>query len=238
MLTSLALVVGCDRLWPEGTQDTGDVSWTGQVLDGPYNGENGLFTGGTFEVTDPGGRLLAEGEEPWDDEPGTWRILVPRDAPVAIHLAAEGMLGAAWRSATPSTDAYWYTGALFAYDEAEWLPFFEQFDDTYTDLEPLDDRTCWFWGAPEDAHAWAGAEVSLTDGGGTEIEVLRFTSDDEGLLVPAEEGPVPYLFAFGLAPGDVRLEVATTDGRSMSETWPARGGEVITAWFLALPEEQ
>ena len=237
LLAALPLAAGCDLLWPESTDDTGAVSWTGQVLDGPYTGENGVFTGGTFEVTDPEGGAVDEGEEPWSDEPGTWRVQVPPSEPVAIHLAAQGMLGAAWRSTTPATDAYWFTGALFAYDEAGWLPFFEQFDGVYADVGALDGSTCWFWGATADPDAWAGAEITLTDGEGAAADLLRFDADDEGILVPADDGPVPYLLAFGLTPGDVILEATTTDGRAFGETWPARGGEVVTGWFLALPEE-
>jgi hypothetical protein len=233
ILVLLPLAAGCDLLWPPSTEDTGPITWTGRVLDGPYDGENGVFTGGSFEVTDLEGHLLARGEEPWADDPGAWRIDVRGDWPVAIHLAAEGVLGAVWRSTTPATDGYWYTGALFAYDEATWMPFFEQFDD----VGLLDPDECWFWGAPEDPEAWAGAAFTLTDGALESAEIMAFEADDEGFLVPAGDGPVVYLLAFGLAPGDVRLEVSTGDGRTMSETWPARGAEVISAWFLALPRE-
>ncbi len=235
LLVALPLLAGCDLLWPPSTEDTGAITWTGLVIDGPYTGENGVFSGGSFEVVDPDGALLTEGEEPWADDPGAWRIRVPPDTPVAIHLAAEGMLGAVWRSTTPASDAIWFTGALFAYDEGEWMPFFEQFDGEGTEVGTLGPDRCWFWGAPDDPSAWAGATITLTDGAGRVADPLLFGVDDEGLLVPATTGPLVHVLAFGLTPGDVRLQ-ATVGDRAFDETWPARGAEVITAWFLALSE--
>jgi hypothetical protein len=163
---------------------------------------------------------------------------VPPTTPVALHLAAEGVLPTVWRGTTPSALGYWYTGALFAYDEATWLPFFEQFDGQGgVSVEPLGDEICWLWGVPLDPEAWAGASIEILDGEGQSATVLAYHASDEGLLSLTTSEPVHYIMAFDLAPGDVTMQVTTADGRSFEERWPAWPGEVISAWYLALPPE-
>jgi hypothetical protein len=133
---------------------------------------------------------------------------------------------------------YWYTGALFAYEEEAWLPFFEQFEGQHgISIPALADGICWAWFAPLVPEDWAGAQLRLTDGTGARIELLTYTLDDEGFLVDPDGGPVDHAFAFGLAPGDATLAVRTADGGSLVETWPCWPGEVVTGWYLALPEE-
>jgi hypothetical protein len=223
----------------EEPTDAATVSWYGTILDGPYTGDNGVLTGGEVLVYDLDQELIAEGSEPSvDDSPGYWKLVVPPSTPVALHLAGEGMMPTVWRGTTPAALGYWYTGALFAYDIELWQPFFEQFEgQSGVAIAPLGSEVCWLWGSPWDPDAWAGADIAITDGDGESAVVLAYNLSDEGVLVPALNQPVHYFLAFNLAPGDVTLEVSAADGRSVVETWPAWPGEVVSAWYLALPPE-
>ncbi len=235
---SLSLV-GCGTWIYEETSSDGTVSWYGTVLDGPYTGDNGVLSGGDVLVYDLEGELLTEGTEPFDDTPGYWKLKVPPSEPVALHLAGDGMLPTVWRGTTPAAQAYWYSGALFAYDLETWQPFLEQFDGQGgVTLEPLGDEVCWLWGVPWDRDAWAGAEITVTGGDGEEAVALAYTLDDDGVLYETRDLAIDYFFAFNLAPGDVTVTVQAADGRTVTETWPAWPGEIVSAWYLALPPEE
>ncbi len=238
VLPVLALCACGAWIIEEGTEG-GDVAWYGTILDGPYTGDNGVFSGGELLAYDLEQELLAEGTEPDPDNPGYWKLKVPPQTPIALHLAAEGMLPTVWRGSTPGALGYWYTGALFAYDDELWTPFFEQFDGQGgVTIEPLGDEICWLWGAPLEPEAWAGAEIEIVDGSGEPATVLAYAITDDGLLAPAGGADaVTYILAFNLAPGDITVNVQAADGRAFSETWPAWPGEVVSAWYLALPTE-
>jgi hypothetical protein len=240
-LAILALVplAGCGSwILEEPAVQGGLVSWYGSILDGPYTGDNQVLSGGEVLAYDLDGELLAEGTEPEVDSPGYWRLRVPASTPVAIHLAAEGMLPAVWRGSTPAAMGYWYTGALFAYDQLLWLPFFEQFEGQQgVSIQPLDDGVCWLWGAPAEPEAWASAEIEILDGEGEAATVLAYQLNEDGVLEPSTAQAVTYFLAFNLAPGDITVQVEAADGRGFDETWPCWPGEVVSAWFLELPPE-
>lgn len=238
-LLPVLLLPACGMWIYEEPSDGGEVSWYGTILDGPYTGDNGVLTGGDVLAYHLDGELMAEGTEPDPDNPGYWKLKVPSASPVALHLAGEGMLPAVWRGTTPSSLGYWYTGALFTYDEQLWLPFFEQFDgQAGVEIMPLGDEVCWLWGAPWDPDAWIGADIGVIDGAGAEATGLAWhLNEQDQLALAGPSDPVQYFLAFNLAPGDVSLFVTAADGRSLEETWPAWSGEVISAWYLALPPE-
>ncbi len=240
LVPTLALLLPACGMWIyEETTDDGTVTWYGTVLDGPYTGDNGVLSGGDVLVYDLDEELLAEGTEPYSDTPGYWKLKVPPAESVAIHLAGEDLLPTVWRGTTPTAQAYWYTGALFGYHQESWLPFLEQFDGQGgISLEPLGDEVCWLWGVPWDGDDWAGADITITGGDGEESVALAYTLDDEGLLYETDSEPIDYFFAFNLAPGDVTVSVQAADGRQVEETWPAWPGEIVSAWYLALPPEE
>jgi hypothetical protein len=240
-LTIVALLPLCSCgswILEEPAVEGGMVSWYGSILDGPYTGDNGVLSGGEVLAYDLDGELLAQGTEPEADSPGYWKLRVPATTPVAIHLAAEGMLPAVWRGTTPGAMGYWYTGALFAFGEEIWLPFFEQFEGQGgVSIEPLDHGVCWLWGAPAEPEAWAAADIEILDGEGQPVTVLAYQLNDEGALEPSTTHAVTYFLAFNLAPGDITVSVQAADGRGFDETWPCWPGEVVSAWFLELPTD-
>lgn len=231
------ILVACTSSDP--TEDDGTIRWSGYILDGPYTGENGTLTGGAVTVDDTLGNTVAEGTEPYpEDDPGYWRLDVPPDTEVFVRLSADGMMPALFRGTTPSVASYWFTGALWAYLEEEWLDFFLQFDgQSGVSIEPLSEDVVWVFGGPYDAEDWVDARVTVVDGVGKQPTVLHWTVDDEGYLVEAGPGDtVEYFLAFNVTPGIVALDVVAGDGRTMQVDYAARGGEVVSAWYLVMPE--
>lgn len=226
--------MSCDLLLEQ--KETPDlVSWSGQVLDGPYTGENSFFTDGEFLVEDLEGKILAD---PVETKEGTWRINVPPEQDLVIRLNHEKMIPALWRGKAPPQNGMWFTGALFAYSSETWASYFEQFEDEIgLSWRDLDQSNNWFWGSPLEPEIWAGAEISLIDGESNNVSFKCYTVEDNNLVV-ANNGPIHYIMAFDLVPGDITLSVHTTDGSSLTETWPSVGGEIITAWYLALSESE
>ncbi len=235
---------GCGYWIFEEEADATSINWYGYILDGPYTGDNGYFSGGTVEVTDLAGEVIGEASEPYNDSPGYWKISVPPEEPLAIHLEGEGMLSSVWRGTSPADLGYWYTGSLFAYDSEIWLPFFEMFegevgtDEQQVSIRELGEDNCWLWGVPADPDAWVGASLAVMDGDGDDATVLTYTETDDGLLVASgATDPIDHFLAFNLEPGDISIWVLDSWGSIIEETWPARGGEIVNAWYLELPEE-
>ena len=238
--TGIFWLVGCDSYqgWWGDSEESDTVRWSGTILDGPYTGENDVLTEGTVTVEGLDGELLDEGSEPWSDYPGWWRVDVPPDTPVYFRLAAEGMHPALWSTTTPGGAAYWYTGSLFAYEQETWGGWFQELADAEgVELGSLDER-CWLWGAPLSPDDWVGASLQLTDGDGQEVSLYSYRIDDDGLMSRSlVMNSIDYFFAFDLAPGDITLQVEASDGRLVVMDFPAQAGEVISAWYLALPGE-
>jgi len=233
-MTLLLLLAACASDPTSSDDDT--VAWYGWVLDGPPTDESDVMTGGVFTAEDATGALLDEGSEPEAENPGWWKLSVPPQSDVVLRLSAEGMIPSVYRATTPSDTGYWLTGALFAYDEAVWLPFFEQFDGQGdVAIQPLGDDVCWLFGAPWDPAGWGKANLHVVDGAGQEATVLAWTSTSDGLIEAGPGDPVDFFLAFNLAPGLVSIKGSFPGPRDIQVDWPARGGEIVTAWFLALP---
>lgn len=242
------LLAGCGGLpwFPEDDPPAEKIRWQGYLIDGPYTGENAWVEDGSLVVEDLDGAELATGRTSADAR-GWWSVKVPRETPVAIRVSGEGLLPALWRATTPAQPAYWFTGSLFAYEAVFWTEYLLQMDGQGgVRIQDLGDEIAWLWGAPLDPEAWVGATVTVTDGAGQAATVLSWFVDcDEGdtggescVLTPSgADDPVEMFFAFNLSPGAVVLQATAADGRGLDVTYPARGGEVVSAWWLALPEE-
>jgi hypothetical protein len=240
---SLGLFLGAACTFPGGAYDTGvssphSVSWAGYVLDGPYNGENDVLTGGDFEVDGLESDFVAQGtEKDPEGSPGYWSVRVPPDTPVALRISADGMLPTLWEAVTPEHEGLWSTGALFAFRETTWLPIFQQYDGIFRlTVGDLDAEHSWLFGLPLSPDDWVDAEISVVDGAGVDGRVVALADDGEGALMIANGRPVVEFLAFNLAPGSIEIHVVAADGRTLDLVFPARGGEILTPWFLALPE--
>ena len=249
LLCPLLTLAGCETAWTfleEQRVTPTEIAWTGQILDGPYADDAGVFTGGTVTATDHAGDplLSAAGEllaDPVESEtqPGAWTLTVPVYTDILLRLSGEGFANTVWSSHTPGGRAYWYTGALFARSVEDLDATFAAYAEAgllEAPSAPLSEgQVAWLWAEPIEPEAWADAEITLIDGAGAEAALVRVTSDDAGQLSVAGPGdPIYQIFAFDLAPGDVILRVVAADGTSLTLSWPAEGGDLLNASFLGL----
>ncbi len=252
MVSWLVLLPLACALLEEQRVDPVEVNWAGVVLaDLPSEGATEELTDGNVEFLDEDGEplVLSDGSaatatQPWPDSPGWWQVRVPVDVEVTVRVAGAedadpALATMVWRGRTPTGRAYWMQGALFT-RELGWLDdFLASVSATLpgTEVVPLaDGAVAHLWGEPLDPEAWAGADIAVVDGEGAEATVLRYAVEDDGTLVEATDR-VDLFLAVNLAPGPVTLSVTAADGRAFSTTWPARGGDLLSAIYAALPAE-
>ncbi len=242
----LLALTGCQYL-EEQRVDPEVIDWDGTILaQVSTEAEVQVLDEGSVTLHDLDGALLAEAET---DGSGYWRFNeVPVNTEVAIRL--QGVSGGSstlpemtptlWRGLSPSGRATWLSGGLFLRDLAyteDFLSTLEGFPGT--SVTPLSEGTvAHLWGEPWEPERWADAEVVVTDGAGEDAELLLLVIQEDGTIAEAQGGePVDLFIAIDLAPGEVQLSVTTTTGAQAQETWPAEGGDLLSAIFFALPEE-
>ncbi|NOY28247.1 MAG: hypothetical protein GXP62_20480 [Oligoflexia bacterium] len=230
----LALALGCTLLEEQRSLPT-DVTWSGYVYaDLPADAIPWLEAG-TVQVTDLDDNEITTGTQ-LDGTPGYWEFDVPVDIDVAIRVSGGDQVPTLWRGRTPAGRAYWLTGALFAINAQTEASFFDSLNG-WQGLSPSDlsqGEIAHLWGAPQDREAWAGAMIEVTDSDGS-AQVVALAVDADGALIDAGTGPIDYFVAPNLVPGDVSLRVIAADGRVAETTWPAHGGDLLSAFYFSLP---
>lgn len=228
-------LLACTLLEEQRTAPT-QVDWSGYIFaDLPADG-TALLEAGTLELVDLDDEAVATGSQS-ESTPGYWFVEVPVDTEVALRVAGGSQVPTVWRGATPTGDGYWLSGALFAVDQQTSADFFDSLDG-WQGLSPddlADEQVAHLWGQPWDPERWAGASVQVSDSAGS-APVVLLAIDEDGALIDAGSGPVDYFVAPDLAPGPVTLTVTSADGSSLETTWPARGGDLLSAFYVALSD--
>jgi len=243
---TITLLAGCQYLEEQRELPT-EVTWDGYVLAQLSDStEAEVLDVGAVTLLDLDGAPLVAAEHLGN---GYWRAEdVPVDLDVAIRLEGPTastdtlplMTPTVWRGRTPTGRASWLTGALYLRDldyTDAFLTALEAFPGV--DIPTLaDGESAVLWGEPWDAQAWAGASLSVTDGAGEDAPVIALMLAEDGSMAEAGEGdPIDLFVAWDLSPGTVTLDVEAADGRTVSETWPAEAGELLSAIYMALPED-
>lgn len=235
LLSASLLLTGCLQL-AEVVTPPDEVAWTGWIY-GDLPGEDApLLEAGTLHVVDLDDQELAAGSMV-EEDPGYWQVTVPVDAEVALRVDGGQQVPTVWRGRTPTGRAYWLSGALFAVADTTQAELFDSLDG-WQGLSPddlADGEVAHLWGTPWDPDAWEGATVEVEHAGGS-APVALLAVDTDGALIDAGAGRVDLFLAPDLEPGPVTLRVTTSDGRQAETTWPARGGDLLSAFYFALPE--
>jgi hypothetical protein len=216
-----------------------EITWSGYVLE-DLSGKKDLLLledDGAFEVVDLDDEPISDGEHSGD---GYWFVDVPTDVDVAVRISGAEHVSSLWRAHTPSGRAYWLTGALFTQYTVSFDAFLKALEGV-EGLDPADlseGTVVHLWGQPLDPDAWAGAVVTATGGDGADVPMFTFAIDEKNLVTEAGDQPVSFFFGANAVPVDVTLRVETVDGRVAETTYPARGGDLVTAAFFDVGESQ
>ena len=220
----------------------GPYNWQGWIYDDiPAEGTAGLSVG-AVSMLDTEGNLLAEGTQPEDQDPGNWNIQVDEAQEVEIRISGPEQFTTVWRTQTPSSRAFWYSGSFFAVQPDTlgglWSALAELLGEPLAETSGANLYGETLFLGSGDELAWTMASVTIYDGEGTVHQAITLSTDEDGFLVPSSEetGPVTAFTATGLAPGPIRLVVDASDGRSVVMDYNAETGDLIGAFAFTLPE--
>ncbi len=232
-LLLLASLVACSLL-EEQRDPVTDVRWSGYVYADIPSDTAPLLEAGTFQVVDLDDVVVADGVQ--TSTAGYWDVTVPVGLDVAVRVDGGAQAATVWRGQTPTGRAYWLSGALFAFADDTVDDFFDSLDG-WQGLSPQrlsDGDIAHLWGSPLVPDDWAGADVTVLDADGNDVAVVLLAYDQDGALIDAGTGPVDFFVAPDLPPGTVTLQVQAADGRALQEQWPARGGDLVSAFYVDL----
>jgi hypothetical protein len=244
-LPLLSLLSGCVPAYLYEMDEVRDdelVSWSGWIFaDIPVDGA-AVLVDGRITVQAVDGQPLAEGI-PSDRNPGYWQVDVPPHEKVRIRIEGPTTQPTLWRAITPGARAYWFAGALFSVSSETLAPFWQQLQQMM-DTPPVSEDSMSLYGAPSildeaDEAAWTGADLSLWHENGDIYEVYALATDEaSGGLVAATPftGPISAFAVPAIEPGTVSLVIDASDGRSTVMDWTGAAGDLLSAYYLVLPE--
>jgi len=220
---------------------SGAYSWSGFVYSDIPADSGSALTEGAIEVRNTENEVIANGVQSNSDNPGNWQIPVSNAEPVSIRISGPEQLTTVWRADTPSATAYWFSGTFFAVKAETIFPFWESLAEMI-DTPDADTEGVHLYGEPlplneADMAAWTGAQINVYDGDGTIHPAISLSTTPEGLMEVATEdsGPTTAFTAIDLAPGEIRLVIDASDGRTMVMDYHAEPGDLLSAFAFTLP---
>ena len=226
----ILLLTGCDitPYLEEVREDPVEVQYSGTVYQGAPSGDNVLLTQGSMVFSDVEGELLAEAQQR-EDLPGYWQVSLPVGVAYNLRIEAEESYPAIWRASAPYGQAFWFSGAFFSLPHEQVDPFFEAVAEAVGieigDLKT--DDVVHVWGRIDNSENAEPRDFPIRDGEGKRPEVYAFEELEDGSLLQTEDGPVRYVFAFDLTPGEI--EVAGVK-------YITEPGDLIAAWWYEVLE--
>jgi len=237
----ILMLTACTTQMPN--DGSGAYSWSGFVYSDIPADSGTALTDGTIEVRNTQNDIIAEGVQTDPDNPGNWQIPVTAAEAVAIRISGPEQLTTVWRADTPTATAYWFAGTFFAVKTETILPFWDGLTEM-TEVPQATTDGVHLYGEPlalneEDLEAWTGAQINIYDGAGVIHPAISLTTTSEGLMELATEqnGPITAFTAVDLAPGEIRLVIDASDGRTMVMDYFAEPGDLLSAFAFTLPTQ-
>ena len=229
--------------------------WQGWVYDDiPTDNTLGLEQG-AIRMTTLEDEIVFEGEQRDENRLGMWSFEVDPGVEVSIRVEGAEHYPTIWRTRTPYTEAYWYSGAFFGIKSATFDAFIDSLAELTGDESDANDANeietdegdsgVHLYGEPlpltaNDVEAWKDAKITVYDGEGRIHAAVTLVLDEEtgGLTLPGSEpAPVAAFVATDLAAGPIALVVDASDGRSAVVEYDAQPGDLLSAFAFTLPLE-
>ncbi|MBM4367451.1 MAG: hypothetical protein FJ102_14660 [Deltaproteobacteria bacterium] len=198
------------------------VTWSGWVYGSPDASEDTVLAEGHVSFwVEPFDAEPVAASQPYEDYPGYWQVELLPAVAVNVRVSSDLSRPAVWAGDVPADDGSWFSGALFAADDA-WL------EDLFDALDG--DGDLWVDGARE------GGVLVLGTPATADIDCATLTVNDEAAScwVVADDGSVtrateglPTYFAAIAAPGDVFVRAGEAE-----EHYVADAGDVVFALYF------
>lgn len=219
----LALLIACVVV-DEPTTDS--VEWSGFVYLGESTDSEDRLADGLASLDVPG--MHIHGQQPYEDYPGYWVFAVPPGQPATLRLEGTGVMPTLWAGDTPTKDANWLGGTVFAATENYTENLFEDFgedgDQWVLGSGSIDVLIIGIPSEPE----WACADVGVAVvGSAAEFPVTCWAISEDDTYVRAE-GDVPAVaFAVIVPAGETTLRF-----KQAVESYATLAGDVVLAYYL------
>lgn len=219
------VVLGCVA-GEETALDT--VEWSGFVYLGESTDSEDRLAEGLVSLDVPG--MHIHGQQPYEDYPGYWVFAVPPAEPATLRVEGTGALPTLWAGDTPTKDANWLGGTVFAaterYVENLLETLGEDGDDWVLGTDSID---VLMLGLPSEPD-WTCGDVVVEVGDpadSTPYAVTCWTISEDGTYLIAEADSPAVAFAAIVPAGETTLRF-----KNAVETYATLGGDVVLAYYL------
>lgn len=204
------------------------VEWSGFVYLGESTDSEDRLGDGLVSLDVPG--MHIHGQQPYEDYPGYWYFSVPPGQPATLRLEGTGAIPTLWAGDTPTKDANWLGGTLFAATE-------NYIENLLEDLGEDGDQ--WVLGAgsidvlivgiPSEPE-WTCADVGVSvvgAPGGAEYATTCWAISETGEYLRAEADVPAVAFAVVVPAGETTLRF-----KNAVESYATLSGDVVLAYYL------
>ena len=221
----------------------GEYNWGGFVYsDIPSDVAEGLTTG-DIEVRNSDNETMTFGLQADPQNPGNWQLPIERSEAVSIRISGPEQLTTVWRANTPPANAFWFSGTFFAVKAETIVPLWDSLSGLIDTTGIETDRVHLYGESlslnEADLAAWTKADITIYDGDGAMHNAVTLSTTDDGFMQPSGDGtgPITAFTAINLAPGEIRLVIDASDGRTMVMDYFAEPGDLLSAFAFTLPEQ-
>jgi hypothetical protein len=225
------------------TDEITPIRWAGYMYQQTLEEDDGMVLLETGELTllDTQGNHIADATNPIEGTPYYWQFELQSEyleQEIAMRIQGEDTVPMLWRGVTPTSNASWLSGAIFTQEIAFTQTYFDNFSYEITDVDLTDTTVSHLWGQPLVPEDWIDATIQVFDGNGEEVPVYSFNQLSNGTITSDTSAGVIWFFAWNMIPGEIRLQVTTSDGGEITTIYPAEGGDVLSAVFYSLGDSQ
>jgi hypothetical protein len=190
----------------------------------------------TIEVLNEAGEFLTDGSVP-DGRPSHYQRVTMEtewlNQPLGLRVGNTNSMAMVWTGQSPSKDATWLPGGLFALDESFGTEFLNSFATT-VDV-PLEGPVH-LWGEPFHSEEWIDVIIVLFDDE-QEYPVYTFSQLSNGLISTSIDTGIDWFFAWNLPAKPLTLQITLQTGDVVQTQYAPQDGDILSALYYALPQE-
>jgi|GEM_PF-6360535 len=217
------------------TSEETSIFWEGYLF---QQSEEGMIAleDATIEILNGSGDFLTSGEIP-NGRPSNYQRLAMEtewlNQPIGLRVGSPNSITMLWNGQSPSKDATWLPGGLFALEDSFGNAFLDSFANT-VDV-PLEGPVH-LWGEPFRPEEWINVSIEIFDED-QEYPVYTFSQLSTGLISTSIDTGIDWFFAWNLPAKPLTLQVTLETGAVIQTQYAPQDGDILSALYYALPQE-